>query len=70
MALTVQKREMDHTAGQLLALLRVWWMWLQHYLKVGHAKRHHMGHLLERRGEESPIAEQHATQEMLALRPL
>ena len=30
---------------QVLALLRVW------CLKVGHAKRHHMGHLLERRGD-------------------
>ena len=26
-----------------LALLRVWWIGHQHYSKVGHAKRHHMG---------------------------
>ena len=26
-------------------------MWLQHYLKVGHAKRHHMGLLLDRSGD-------------------
>ena len=32
--------------GKLLkgaALLRVWWIGHQHYSKVGHAKRHHMG---------------------------
>ena len=28
---------------EIWALLRVWWIGHQHYSKVGHAKRHHMG---------------------------